>query len=343
MGAKRQKSLWLLGVVALFAFLSPSIAELSHVDSMIQDALAAVEEPVVVNRTNGSQFSGEFSGIIEDGFIMTQRVGLEGSVEVEIKWNDVESVQFAGDAVMGEIPDLFEMGEFGAVIDVMSALFEQRSPFFRLMTDVELKPFQYLARSYLNQSRPVQALGVIRSMKSFSQESTGFSFLEETELLAYLMLNLDQEAVELAKNKIELANDPSTVSLCWIALSLYHLSNGDYRQAWLCSVHPMLFDRNPDASNLADAYLLAMVATLKLNRPVDALRYHNAFKQLQLTVQEKPYQQLWFEFFMSIDWQELAQQTATIERFADIQSKLSTPTTINPSSIPIPRIPLSNL
>jgi len=330
------------GMMALLVFLTPCIAELSHLDSMVQDALAAVQEPVVVNRTNGSQFSGEYSGLIDGGFIMSQRVGLDGSVEVEIQWNEVESVLFPGEGVIGEIPDLYELGEFDAIIDVMSPIFKQRSPFFRLLPDETLKPFQFLARSYLNQARSAEALGVVRSVKPWMEDPIEGNHLEETELLAYLMLNLDAEAVELAKNKIEQANDPSTVSLSWIAMSLYYLNTGSYRQAWLCSVHPMLFDRRSDSSDLADAYLIAMIATLKLNRPVDALRYYEIFRQQQFMLDKKPYQQQWVQYFESINWKELARESDAIEQFADIQSKLTTPRAIDRASVPIPKIPLTN-
>ena len=307
----------------------------------LEEVQLAVREPVVIRRRNGSQFSGQFGGLVEDGFIMKQQVGIDGSVEVEIGWQEVESVQFAGGEILEEVPDLFELGELQEVIDVLTPLYEQRSPFFRLLPDDMLKPFQLLASSYMRLGLATESLGVVRSLKPWLDADGERGVIEEIELLDYLMLHLNEEAVALARRKIETANDPSAASLGWIALSLHHLDLSQYREAWLCSVHPMLYDRRPDSPDMADAYLLAIVSTLRMNRPNLAQRYYQTFLERGLTLKRKPYQLRWVQFFETIDWLQLEEEAATIELYADVETSIATAEHIDQFNLPIPNIPLS--
>jgi len=311
-----------------------------ELQSILCDAELAVKDPITVFRSNGSHFEGQFAGLIDNGFVMTRKVGEDGSVDVDFKWDDVVSVQFPGDTILGAVSDLFAAGDVEGVIPVLSRFFEQRAPFFRVLPNEALKPFTLLAEGYLETQKPAEALAVVRGLKPYWKVEASVAELDYTELLAYLALDLNKDAVSLAKRLIEEANDPSGASLAWIALSLFHLSLQHYREAWLCAVHPILFDRRMDSPDLADAYLVATISNLRMNRPEIALRYHRDLVNRRLQLKPKSYQKPWLDLYESIDWTALESDHEMIEQFADIESKVYPVTSIDEDQVPVLRIPL---
>ncbi len=331
-------AIWLIVAAMLTLNVSGQIS--SFVQTMIEDATAAVSKPVRVHRINGSQFEGDFSGLIEGGFILSKEVGPDGSVEVEIRWDEVAAVEFAGDEVIGEVADLWESGDTDGTIRVLSPLFGQRSPFFRILPDAQLIPFVYLAEGYLANDQPTEALGVTRSLKTWVKDEAECYKLQSVELLCYLLLDLDPEAIQLAKSQIEGANDPSEAALAWVVMGLHHLKQQRFREAWLCAVHPILFDRRVESPDLADAYLVAILATLRLNHADFALRYYKEFEEKNLKLSYKSYQQPWVACFEMIDWDHLIRGSAAAEIHVDLESSVRTPGIMDAETVPVLRIPL---
>ena len=333
-------SRWLfLGLILL---IQESLCALSpFVESMIDDVKTAIDEPIQVNRKNGSSFIGDFGGLSSNGVRMSQKVGFDGVVEVEINWDEIDSVCFAGDSVLGEVFDLHESENYQATIEILLYLYNQRAPFFTVVPDSGLLPFVYLADSYLKTGLSTEALGVVRTLKPNIDDIRMLKDIEDIELLSYMMLGLDAEAIALSKTQIENANDPSTASLAWVALAFHHLNKKNYREAWLCAVHPILFDRRLNSPDLADAYLAAMIATLKMNRAELALSYHQQFSDRGLELTEKSYQKLWLHFFNTIQWQTLATASDEIEKFADLESRIDSHTEVSENNVPILKIPLT--
>lgn len=324
--------------------VSPDLAN----SRMQEQALTSVEsldidEPVTVIRKNGSSFSGKYERLMTSGVTISRKVGTEGIVEVDFVWADIDKVLFSGETLLGGIEAAYEAEDYAAVVDVMTPLYEQRSVFFPAMSLEQIQIFEMLANSYLNLNMPTEALGVVRNLKKWVNNRVDIDSLSKIELLTYLQLGLDDEVIDIARQMIESSNDPGQSSLAWVALSIHLLDQGDYREAWLTSVHPILFDHRKDSPDLPDAYLVAMAATLKLNQPRVAYRYHQSWKALQMEQLDKPYLSKWYKWVNSIDWDKLQETASEIEAFADIETQFQADTSIHESKIPVMQIPTHSL
>jgi hypothetical protein len=309
------------------------------IKNMVDTATAALKEPVVVSRTNGSSFSGFFQSKSDLGFTLYQSVD-DGSVEVSFNREEVHLVEFSGDALFQELRDLFDAKDFESVTMIGRLMFQVRLPFLEYMREKDVAYFRILADSFVNMGAPADALGVIRGIKPHISEPEFKWEIEDIELLAYLTLNLSEEAVSLARKKIESATDPSMGTLAWVTLSFHHLNKGRYREALLASVHPILFDREKDSKHRADAYLSAMIASLRLNRPELALKYHAKWQSSGFRFSDKPYQSAWLRLWSAIDWQQIKKDATEFEAFADIESKITPHTDIDRTLVPVLNIPI---
>jgi len=294
-------------------------------------ALASSEVKVV--RKNGSEFQGTLHHYDDSGFSLNRTVGGKGEVTATFGWDEVIEVEFAGD-------NLWKVAE--AAVKVLSFLYRQRSPFFPVLEEKEIFRFLRLAEAYLRTGSPTEALGLIRTLEDWVDRARYVRSIEDTTLRIFLTADLFQEAVTLARQQIRERADPSNSSLAWIALALHHLREERYREAHLCSLHPILFDRGRNSPFVADAYLLLQIATLKMNQRELAIRYYDEAEASKIRIEAKPYLEPWHPHWQRIDWDRLKSDPTAISRMIDIESDLHQDTYIDPDAVPILTLPLQN-
>jgi len=327
--------------LVVFSFAETSATDNPSLETSI-NITQILSEPISVTRKNGSVFEGTLDLVDEQEFSLSQRLSNESEVTVRFSWEEVYSVQFPGDVLLGHIRDNFEAGDWKSVNRLMLPIFQQRVGFFRILSERSIREFKILAESFLNVGDPAKSLGVVKKLKPWLPSRVNQMEIENIELLAYLELGLSDEAHRLANEKIESALDAAEASLAWIAVALEHLNRGNYRQAWLASIHPILFDKTPQSQNRADAFLIASIANLRLNRPRLAMDYRNQLLEENFKLLSKPYQAEWFQVFQSIDWKAISDNEDEIEAFADLEASIAEATDISENDLPVLKIPLEN-
>jgi len=307
----------------------------------IRERLREVESaPISVLRKNGSQFEGHLDHFSEDGFSLFRQVSGSGEVIVTYRWEEVYVLGFEGNELWEEVKALEASEQWVLLIEIMEPLFRQRSPFFPVIPENDVFRFHLLVESYLKVGSPTPALGLVRNLMPWIETPERVSRMENTTLAVYLSNRLNVEAVALARQIIASTTDVSAVSLAWVALGIDHLNEGRYREAWLSVIHPILFDRGRASGHVADAYMIAQIATLKMNRPQLAFAYRRDAEESMIEIVEQPFHQEWFGWWREVDWEALKSHTTEMERFADIESTIREVKPIDHEAVPIIKIPI---
>lgn len=308
-------------------------------EQLVTDLNEVLESEIEIVRENGTRFSGHLGFTTRNGFTVVQSVS-EGSVEVEFDWSEVDEIYFPGQSLLDHSKDLLQVGDYENGIYILRELYTQRSPFFPALEEAKIIDFLLLAKAYLEVEEAESALALVQFMKPELDKEESIEIVEDLELQSYLALDFEQEATVLAKKVIDEAESPEKAAMAWIALGFYYLNKNDYREAWLCGVHPLLFDRRKQSPVLADAYLLVIAASAKMNRSEQTLKYYREWLDTDYEIKRKPFQKDWVEWFKSIDWTAFEKDASQMERFADLESQLDEADLHKLREIPVMNIPL---
>jgi hypothetical protein len=310
-------------------------------EALVQEVSQAMDAPATITRRNGSRFAGRFDYGTPDGVVLSQRVDGGGVVEVPFSWTEILSVELPGKEWLAEIEDAYGSANHRTVVATLEAVYPVWSGFFPVLEESERMRFLMLADSLIHIGRYESALGLLRSLAETTLDKQPLGRVVDLQLIACLQLGLHPEAFALAVQRIERSADASEATLAWIAIAVHHLAHKRYRQAWMAAVHPLVFDRRSHAPELSDAYLIAMVSTLKLNLPGQALNYHEAFIASGLDMRENPHTRDLLAWFQQVDWDAIRlDPVAGMEPYIDLQAEVPTTTGIAVSDIPVMPIPL---
>ena len=329
----------LIGV--LISFVQNAYCQENPYAAVIEsEVLKMINQPVLISRSNGSSFEGYFEQLREDGIRLSRVTSDGGEIIVSFEWGEVDEITFGEASFWGAIKDLYESGDYQSTIRLMKPLYEFQSVYFEGMKEFQLSRYLWFISSLLETGSAAEALGVLRGVKEHFETKDLRQVTEDLELFIYLELDLKEEALVLAKSRIESAKDPSEGSLAWVALALYHLENQSYREAWLAAVHPILFDRRMNSPDLPDAYVLAMIAAIELNQGKAAFRYFDQYAALERTKPSKTYMEKWEKTWNDIEWERLREDPQEMEALRALQKKIQENHVIDATKIPLLYIPI---
>ncbi|MCG8526195.1 MAG: hypothetical protein MI748_07450 [Opitutales bacterium] len=297
-------------------------------------------KPVSIMLKNGNTFEGVLDSFKDTGFSISQSVGAEGLAVMTFVWEDIDEVGFEGDGLWEEIDVSFEKKEWKECIRIMRVLYEQRAPFFPILSETEIFQFEKLVTCYIEIQDPTAAMGLIRQLESWVKTPEYLLKIREHGLKVFLLSGMHEELVKLSRTMIYESPHITISSFPWVALGFQHLKRKRYREAWLCAIHPLLFDQGGDSAHISDAFMIAQIATLKMKEVSIALKYYDDMVEASVYPISKPYQTEWHDWWTSVDWRSLRENTDEIEKYGDIESDLAHSTDTREEDVPVIRFPV---
>ena len=258
------KLVGLLGLLYLL-ILSNTTSLQAEYSLELSKILATLDEPLTLVLKGGNQQTGRVTEW--DGESIRIEVSLGGGgAELSFSKDDIKQIIFPGNEFL-EI--LYEWKQDPAQTENAMALYrayyQQRGPYFTLMSESELALFVSYAEYALEKNKPLRALAMINAVSPHIQEATVLNRLEEGLLLGFFQGGMRKEAEAKAIDWIKEADPSGPSALGWRLLAQSKYENEEYEKAFWTALFPVAFSNQMPKAHLDVCYALAILSAEELH------------------------------------------------------------------------------
>jgi hypothetical protein len=250
----------------LYLLILSNTTSLQAEDSLeLSKILATLKEPLTLVLKGGNQQTGRVTEW--DGESIRIEVSLGGGVaELSFSKDDIKQIIFPGNEFL-EI--LYEWKQDPAqtenAMPLYRAYYQQRGPYFTLMSESELSLFVSYAEYALEKNKPLRALAMINAVSPHIHEAAVLDRLEEGLLLGFFQGGMRKEAEAKASDWIKKADPSGPSALGWRLLAQSKYENEDYEEAFWTALFPVAFSNQMPKAHLDVCYALAILSAGELH------------------------------------------------------------------------------
>jgi hypothetical protein len=240
------------------------------------DVLA--DGPLLIRRSNGVVFEGFLVHQETDGWMFSVRLPDSPEVAVRLGVGEVQSLRFPGEEVLAEAIEVLDAGDSARAAEMMRRVYAQRSPFLQVLGDDELRVLAEGSKALLESGDAAQCLAWLRQLLRHLDDPEVAGAFASMELRCLLHLGLLREGQPLARQLIEAGQDPDGIAVAWLVVGLHAFASGQFRDAWLASVHPLVRESGVRAQDRAALLVLASVASWEMGAVDQSVRYRESLR-----------------------------------------------------------------
>ena len=260
---KAGKLIGLLGL--LYLLILSNTTTLQAEDSLeLSKILPILEEPITLVLNGGNQQTGRVTDW--DGESIRIEVSLGGGgAELSFSKDDIKQIVFPGNEFL---ETLYQWKQDPAQTENAMALYrayyQQRGPYFTLMTGSELSLFVSYAEYALEKKKPLRAVAMIDAVSPHIKDVTVLNRLKEGMLLGFFQGGMRKEAEAKAIDWIKEADPSGSSALGWRLLAQSNYENEEYEKAFWTALFPVAFSNQMPKAHLDVCYALAILSADEL-------------------------------------------------------------------------------
>jgi len=246
----------------LFAQVGPSLAE-------IRTELAG---SITLVLKNGNQQTGRITEFNETTIRIEVSLG-GGAAELSFPVDEIREIAFPGGQYLST---LYTWKQDPArtedAMTLFRAYYQQRGPYFSLMSERELALFISYAEFALAEKKPLRAVAMIDALTPHIQDPAVLDRLEESLLLGFFQGGMREEAAEKAHEWIKKANPAGSSALGWRLLAELNYENEDFETAFWTAMNPVAFSNQMPMAHLDVCYAIAILSAEELRFKAEPIR-----------------------------------------------------------------------
>ena len=226
--------------------------------------LPVLEEPLTLVLNGGNQQTGRVTNW--DGESIRIEVSLGGGgAELSFSKDDIKQIIFPGNEFLETLNKWQQdPAKTESVMALYRAYYQQRGPYFTLMSGSELSLFVNYAKYALEKKKPLRAVAMIDAVSPHIKDAAVLNRLKEDLLLGFFQGGMREEAEAKAIEWIKEADPSGPSALGWRLLAQSKYENGDYEKAFWTALFPMAFSNQMPKAHLDVCYALAILSAGEL-------------------------------------------------------------------------------
>ena len=226
--------------------------------------LPVLEEPLTLVLNGGNQQTGRVSNW--DGESIRIEVSLGGGgAELSFSKDDIKQIIFPGNEFLETLNKWQQdPAKTESVMALYRAYYQQRAPYFTLMSGSELSLFVNYAKYALEKKTPLRAVAMIDAVSPHIKDAAVLNRLKEDLLLGFFQGGMREEAEAKAIEWTKEADPSGPSALGWRLLAQSKYENGDYEKAFWTALFPMAFSNQMPKAHLDVCYALAILSADEL-------------------------------------------------------------------------------
>ena len=261
-----QKAGKLVGLLSLLCLLILSNTTTLQAEDTFELSmiLPVLEEPFTLVLNGGNQQTGRVTKW--DGESIRIEVSLGGGgAELSFSKDDIKQIIFPGNEFLETLNTWQQDPEkTESVMALYRAYYQQRAPYFTLMSGSELSLFVNYAKYALEKKKPLRAVAMIDAVSPHIKDAAVLNRLKEDLLLGYFQGGMREEAEAKAIGWIKEAHPSGPSALGWRLLAQSNYENEDYEKAFWTALFPMAFSNQMPKAHLDVCYALAILSADEL-------------------------------------------------------------------------------
>ena len=226
--------------------------------------LPVLEEPLTLVLNGGNQQTGRVTNW--DGESIRIEVSLGGGgAELSFSKDDIKQIIFPGNEFLETLNKWQQdPAKTESVMALYRAYYQQRGPYFTLMSGSELSLFVNYAKYALEKKKPLRAVAMIDAVSPHIKDAAVLNRLKEDLLLGFFQGGMREEAEAKAIEWIKEADPSGPSALGWRLLAQSKYENGDYEKTFWTALFPMAFSNQMPKAHLDVCYALAILSADEL-------------------------------------------------------------------------------
>lgn len=231
---------------------------------------AELQAPVKVTTRIGRDFTGQPIKVDADQIVLLASAG-SGSVEYTFAREEIVAVHVPGVHLKAHALDLIADGATEPGLQLLDRLFALSEPFFPYLPVSEPAFFARTVPQYRIHGRLRQARQRAEQLAPILEEETETAKLLRDEILltSYLLGDVEQ-ARRLAESRVAEQPRSAGSAMGWHILGRLQVREGEFEDAFLTFLRPIVFSGILAGPYLEDCYAGAIETALRLGRPNSA-------------------------------------------------------------------------
>lgn len=255
------KHYWKLPIlmVALSALSFGTESELVPDADQVIARFAELDEPITLVLTGNRRFEGTVVEA-ENNRVVLRVVQAGGEIQLGFSYQEILEIRFPGEELLADTQVYIAEEKWEQALPAMEALLLQRRPLFALLEQREKERFLPLPKIALHNNQPARAIAYAEFLQDHLPEEAEQKRLEESLLLAYYLMGLNNQAKELAEEWIQTRPRYHSSALGYFVRSALYFENEHYDEAFWLSLEPIVFSGQTPVDFLAHSYAIAIAS-----------------------------------------------------------------------------------
>jgi hypothetical protein len=261
----------LIGLACLVAITS-SAPLFAQVDPSLSEIRTELAGPMTLVLKKGNQQTGRITEFNETTIRIEVSLG-GGAAELSFPVDEVREIAFPGGQYLSTLYTwMQDPARSEDAMTLFRAYYQQRGPYFSLMSERELALFISYAEFALAEKKPLRAVAMIDALTPYIQDPAVLDRLEESLLLGFFQGGMREQAAEKAHAWIKKANPAGASALGWRLLAELNYENEDFETAFWTAMNPIAFSNQMPMAHLDVCYAFAILSAEELRLKAEPAR-----------------------------------------------------------------------
>ncbi|MFP4351574.1 MAG: hypothetical protein ACLFRP_07640 [Puniceicoccaceae bacterium] len=218
-----------------------------------------IRKPITLFLEGGREFTGDVAKV-EDGAVSLRVVQEGGEIVLSFPKADIREIFFPGGNILERTRTMVEEGRLAEALPYLEALIARRFPLFDLIPEEGRSLYAAIPMAALAIDRPAQAIAYANALSPYMTLREDAEAMRDAELLGRYILELNEEAMLLARQWIEEEGRYGPSALGYFILGALLFAGEDYEGALRTALEPIVFSGQIPMSYLPHCYSLAIAS-----------------------------------------------------------------------------------
>jgi len=218
-----------------------------------------LRKPITLFLNGGRQFTGDIAKV-EAAAISLRIIQEGGEIVLSFPKADIRRIFFPGGDILERTRTMVEEGRLVEALPYLEALIARRFPLFDLLSEDRRSLYAAIPMAALAIDRPAQAIAYANALSPYMTLPGDAEAMRDAELLGRYILELNDEAVVLARQWIDEEGRYGPSALGYFILGSLLFAEEDYEGALRAALEPIVFSGQIPMAYLSHCYSLAIAS-----------------------------------------------------------------------------------